>query len=66
MTLAVCLVGRFIKDKTFFFFSYEGLRLRLPSTQETVVPDTAIATAGPGGGPVDSPLPECISTGQWG
>ena len=27
------------KDKTFFFFSYEGLRLRQPSTQLTVVPD---------------------------
>ncbi len=32
--------GPIRKDKTFFFFSYEGLRLRLPSTQETVVPDT--------------------------
>src|SRR5262249_47051118 len=30
--------GPVFKDKTFFFFSYEGLRLRLPSTQETVVP----------------------------
>jgi Carboxypeptidase regulatory-like domain/TonB dependent receptor len=33
--------GPIVKDKTFFFFSYEGLRLRLPSTQETVVPDSA-------------------------
>src|SRR5208337_1572478 len=32
--------GPVIKDKTFFFFSYEGLRLRQPSTQESVVPDT--------------------------
>ena len=32
--------GPLVKDKTFLFFSYEGLRLRLPSTQETVVPDT--------------------------
>src|SRR5277367_853383 len=32
--------GPLVKDRTFFFFSYEGLRLRLPSTQETVVPDT--------------------------
>ncbi len=32
--------GPIIKDKTFFFVSYEGLRLRLPSTQETVVPST--------------------------
>jgi hypothetical protein len=30
--------GPVLKDKTFFFFSYEGLRLRQPSTQETVVP----------------------------
>jgi Carboxypeptidase regulatory-like domain len=35
------LGGPVIKDKTFFFFSYEGLRLREPSTQETVVPDSA-------------------------
>src|SRR4029077_19680341 len=27
------------KNKTFFFFSYEGLRLRQPSAQETAVPD---------------------------
>jgi carboxypeptidase family protein len=32
--------GPIVKDKTFFFFSYEGLRLRQPSTQETAVPDT--------------------------
>jgi hypothetical protein len=32
--------GAIIKDKTFFFFSYEGLRLRQPSTQESVVPDS--------------------------
>jgi hypothetical protein len=38
--------GPIIKDKTFFFFSYEGLRLRQPSTQETVVPDSRIAAAG--------------------
>jgi hypothetical protein len=31
--------GPVFKDKTFFFFSYEGLRLRQPLTQETVVPD---------------------------
>jgi hypothetical protein len=31
--------GPILKDKTFFFFSYEGLRLRQPVTQETVVPD---------------------------
>jgi hypothetical protein len=33
--------GPITKDKTFFFFSYEGLRLRQPETQETVVPDDA-------------------------
>jgi hypothetical protein len=33
--------GPVVKDKTFFFFSYEGLRLRQPMTQETVVPDAA-------------------------
>jgi hypothetical protein len=33
--------GPILKDKAFFFFSYEGLRLRQPSTQETVVPDSA-------------------------
>jgi Carboxypeptidase regulatory-like domain/TonB dependent receptor len=33
--------GPIVKDKTFFFFSYEGLRLRQPATQETVVPDLA-------------------------
>ncbi|MGH9644100.1 MAG: TonB-dependent receptor domain-containing protein, partial [Terriglobales bacterium] len=27
------------KDKTFFFFSYEGLRLRLPQVLQTYVPD---------------------------
>jgi len=33
--------GPVFKDKTFFFFSYEGLRLRQPATQETAVPDAA-------------------------
>ena len=32
--------GPILKDKTFFFFSYEGLRLRLPQTLLTNVPDT--------------------------
>jgi carboxypeptidase family protein/TonB-dependent receptor-like protein len=31
--------GPIIKDKTFFFFSYEGLRLRLPQTGLSSVPD---------------------------
>lgn len=29
------------KNRTFFFFSYEGLRLRLPQTQVTLVPSIA-------------------------
>jgi hypothetical protein len=31
--------GPIVKDKTFFFFSYEGLRLRLPQTVLSTVPD---------------------------
>jgi outer membrane receptor protein involved in Fe transport len=31
--------GPILKDRTFFFFSYEGLRLRLPQTALTNVPD---------------------------
>jgi len=33
--------GPILKDKTFLFFSYEGLRLRLPQTSLTIVPDVA-------------------------
>src|SRR5713226_2072696 len=33
--------GPVFKDKTFFFLSYEGLRLRQPVTQTTAVPDAA-------------------------
>jgi hypothetical protein len=33
--------GPIFKDKSFFFFSYEGLPLRQPATQQTVVPDNA-------------------------
>jgi len=32
--------GPILKGKTFFFFSYEGLRLRLPQTTLTLVPDS--------------------------
>jgi outer membrane receptor protein involved in Fe transport len=35
------LGGPVFKDKTFFFFSYEGLRLRQPASQQSVVPDLA-------------------------
>ena len=33
------LGGPLIRDKTFFFFSYEGQRLRQPSSMQTTVPD---------------------------
>jgi len=33
--------GPIVKDRTFFFFSYEGLRLRLPQTTFTFVPDAS-------------------------
>jgi hypothetical protein len=37
--------GPIVKNKTFFFFSYEGLRLRLPQTGLTRVPDiTSVRT----------------------
>jgi hypothetical protein len=39
--------GPVFKDRTFFFFSYEGLRLRQPSTQQTAVPDAALRQAAP-------------------
>jgi len=39
--------GPIVKDKTFLFFSYEGLRLRLPQTLLTTVPcDSSCAVAG--------------------
>jgi hypothetical protein len=31
--------GPIIRNKAFFFFSYEGLRLRQPASEETAVPD---------------------------
>src|SRR5262245_21923336 len=33
--------GPIVRDRTFFFVSYEGLRLHQPATQQTVVPDGA-------------------------
>ncbi|HXW16704.1 MAG TPA: carboxypeptidase regulatory-like domain-containing protein, partial [Candidatus Acidoferrales bacterium] len=39
--------GPIIKDKTFFFFSYEGLRLRLPQTALTDVPSLDERTSAP-------------------
>ena len=35
------------KNRAFFFFSYEGLRLRLPQTAQTVVPSLAARQAAP-------------------
>jgi hypothetical protein len=37
--------GPIFKDKTFFFFSYEGLRVLQPYTQLSTVPDLAIRKA---------------------
>jgi len=33
--------GPVLRNQTFFFYSYEGLRLHQPATQETAVPDIA-------------------------
>jgi outer membrane receptor protein involved in Fe transport len=38
--------GPILKDRTFFFFSYEGLRLRLPQTALTTVPDASFTPGG--------------------
>jgi len=40
------LSGPIVKGKTFFFFSYEGLRLRLPKTTLTLVPDASFTPGG--------------------
>ena len=40
--------GPILKDKTFFFFSYEGLRLRQPFAQQSLVPDAASRQQAPG------------------
>src|SRR5712691_3007600 len=39
--------GPIVKDKTFFFFSYEGLRLRQPSSLQTAVPDSSMRQQAP-------------------
>lgn len=39
--------GPLLRNRTFFFFSYEGLRLRLPQVEETTVPcDSTCTVAG--------------------
>lgn len=40
--------GPILKNHTFFFFSYEGLRLRLPTTTISTVPDLAARQAAVG------------------
>jgi hypothetical protein len=39
------LGGPILKGRTFFFFSYEGLRLRLPKTELSTVPDVGAREA---------------------
>jgi hypothetical protein len=41
------LGGPIIKNKSFFFFSYEGLRLRQPITFQTSVPDSTARNTAP-------------------
>ena len=36
------LGGPILRDKLFFFFSYEGLRLRIPFTKTEIVPSTSL------------------------
>jgi hypothetical protein len=63
--------GPIVKDRTFFFFSYEGLRLRLPEVAESLVPDlnarmTAVPPMQPflNAFPLPSPsTPDDLSTG---
>jgi hypothetical protein len=38
--------GPILKDRTFFFFSYEGLRLRLPQVAIDTVPDASFTPGG--------------------
>jgi hypothetical protein len=42
---ALSLGGPIKKDKTFFFFNYEGLRVVLPTTNPTLIPSTQLQNA---------------------
>ena len=42
---AASIGGPIIKDKTFFFVDFEGLRFVIPSVQSTTIPTTAFANA---------------------
>ena len=48
MTLAACCAVRSGTTRRFSFFSYEGLRLRQPATQQSAVPDAATRQQAPG------------------
>lgn len=53
------LGGRIVKDKTFFFFSYEGLRLQQPQQQTFFVPSDALrAAAAPALRPILNAFPK--------
>ncbi len=52
------LGGPILKNRTFFFFSYEGLRLRLPQSVTADVPSLAARQAAPAGvGPILNAYP---------
>ncbi len=57
------LGGRIIKDKTFFFFSYEGLRLQQPQQKTFFVPsDTLRASAAASLKPIINAFPRANGT----
>ena len=58
--------GPIIKDRTFFLFSYEGLRLRQPATQESIVPDAASRQVQTSGRYINSSLSKCVPCCEWG
>jgi hypothetical protein len=55
------LGGPILKNGTFFFLSYEGLRLRLPQFSLVNVPSRAARAAAP---PAIQQLPRCFSSRQ--